>query len=166
MTHPFKYPHPRLVGAGTPRTKFIFNQFKSQIMNIVQIASLSKKGGKAYTAADTVNGFFIPKQFRDDIKPMDYVIVVDTTIQTAYHDTDGNFTDADGKVLEDQTKPVLTGKEVVRPTISFIGTFLECVKAKNQPAINAKAESLLVNKLANDALAEFGLTAAALEDAG
>jgi hypothetical protein len=130
-------------------------------MNILQIASLSESGKVGYNTAN--ESFFIPERLREDIKPLSYALVVDQKINLVYKNAAGDYTDANGNVLDADADPIQTGETDIRKTISFVGSFADCVKAKNQPAILAKAESKLIDKLADDAMAEFGLTAEQME---
>jgi hypothetical protein len=117
-------------------------------MNIVKIASLSESGKVAYTAANVKA--FVPARFRGSIEGQ-YALVHTETINVSKKDENGEAIMENGQV-------VLSGETAQRDTVTFVGTFKDCVAAKNESSVLAKAEAVLIGKLANEKAVELGLT--------
>lgn len=117
-------------------------------MNIVKIASLSESGKVAYTASNVKA--FVPARFRGDIAGM-YALVHTETINVSKKDENGEPIMENGQVA-------LSGETAQRDTVTFVGDFKSCVAAKNESAVLAKAEAVLIGKLATEKAVELGLT--------
>lgn len=115
-------------------------------MKIVKIVSLNAEKSQAYDVSGS--NYFVAVRFRNDIAEGNYVLVAEKTF-TSKTDDDGNIVDCDAWVRTD---------------VRLVGSFKDCVAAKNESIILGKAEELLTAKLAKEAVAEFQLADEELTD--
>jgi hypothetical protein len=116
-------------------------------MKLFKIGSFGNDNKVAYsTAGERV---FVPTRFRENAKVGDYAVVTTKTF-TSRTDDDGTIVACDPWDRED---------------ITFVGTFKECVGAKNETAIMELAEKAITKTLAKETAVALGVEEAELASA-